>query len=58
MIQFYYSFSVIFSFLIYLKLKQFNLTESEKSALHVIIVVPFINIIILIMFSFKYIEFE
>lgn len=56
MVQFYYIMSVIISILLYFKLKTINFTNDEKSALKIIIIIPFLNIIIMILLLLSYFD--
>ena len=52
-IRFFYIISIIISILIYFKLKSFEL-DTKLSTLKTIILIPFFNVIILLMYLYRY----
>lgn len=56
-IRFFYIISIIISILIYFKLKSFEL-DTKLSTLKTIILIPFFNVIILLMYLYRYKELE
>lgn len=56
-IRFFYIISIIISILIYFKLKCFEL-DTKLSTLKTIILIPFFNVIILLMYLYRYKDLE
>ena len=56
-IKFFYIISIIISILIYFKLKSFEL-DTKLSTLKTIILIPFFNVIILLMYLYRYKDLE